>query len=244
MDRYILPTSERLSFSRSIRLDSIIFSYAKARPVLNNLNMEVNKGETVGIIGRSGTGKSTLLNLMLNFIEPESGTMTVDGIIITRDNVDKWRNIIGYVPQDVFIAESTLAENIAFAEDSIDEVQLNKAIDLASLTDFVAGLPLGVNTLLTESGANLSGGQRQRIGIARALYKNAEVLFLDEATSSLDTRTEEEISNSIRNLALKERSITIIIIAHRITTLKYCSRIVELNGGRIEKELNYGEMVK
>jgi ABC-type multidrug transport system fused ATPase/permease subunit len=233
-----------MSFSKSIILDSILFRYNKDVPVLNKLNIEIRKGEIVGIIGKSGAGKSTLLNLMLNFIEPESGSIKVDGVTISSLNADKWRNIIGYVPQDVFVAEATLAENIAFAEDAMDEVRLNNAIGLANLESFVSSLPLGVNTFLTEGGGNLSGGQRQRIGIARALYKNAEVLFFDEATSSLDSRTEEEISNSIRSLSLKERSITIVIIAHRITTLRCCSRIVELKEGRIAKELKYEEIVK
>jgi ABC-type bacteriocin/lantibiotic exporter with double-glycine peptidase domain len=241
---YTLPSPERMSFSKSIILDSILFRYNKDVPVLNKLNIEIRKGEIVGIIGKSGAGKSTLLNLMLNFIEPESGSIKVDGVTISSLNADKWRNIIGYVPQDVFVAEATLAENIAFAEDAMDEVRLNNAIGLANLESFVSSLPLGVNTFLTEGGGNLSGGQRQRIGIARALYKNAEVLFFDEATSSLDSRTEEEISNSIRSLSLKERSITIVIIAHRITTLRCCSRIVELKEGRIAKELKYEEIVK
>jgi ABC-type bacteriocin/lantibiotic exporters, contain an N-terminal double-glycine peptidase domain len=233
--------SARMRFVDKIVLQNLHFSFNGTHQVLNDISLCINKGEKLGIIGKSGSGKSTLLNLLLGFYTPQQGAIYVDNVQLTEQNIYQWRNIIGYVPQEVFIMDATLAENIAFCEDGkdIDFERLNRVIELASLKPFVDSLPMGVNTFIGERGSRLSGGQKQRIGIARALYNDAEILFLDEATSSLDTATELEITSSIKYLSEKNKSLTIIIIAHRITTLKHCDRIVEFEAGRIIGEHSY-----
>lgn len=233
--------SARMRFVDKVVLQNLHFSFNGTHQVLNDISLCINKGEKLGIIGKSGSGKSTLLNLLLGFYTPQQGAIYVDNVQLTEQNIYQWRNIIGYVPQEVFIMDATLAENIAFCEDGkdIDFERLNRVIELASLKPFVDSLPMGVNTFIGERGSRLSGGQKQRIGIARALYNDAEILFLDEATSSLDTATELEITSSIKYLSEKNKSLTIIIIAHRITTLKHCDRIVEFEAGRIIGEHSY-----
>jgi ABC-type multidrug transport system fused ATPase/permease subunit len=183
------------------------------------------------------------MNLLLGFWEPTEGEILIDDKPLNKHTLKSWRDRIGYVQQEVYIIDSSVAENVAFGfkDNEIDQVKLEKALKQASLWDFVQTLPHTIHTQIGERGAKLSGGQRQRIGIARALYAGADVLLFDEATSALDTKTEEEITESIRSLA--DGNLTLIIIAHRKTTLKYCSRIIRVANGRISGEIKYEEIV-
>lgn len=230
-DAEILPCTERMSFERSIELRNIDFKFDDAEiNTINDLSLTINKGERLGIRGSSGVGKTTLFNLILGLYRPTSGQICVDGVALDKDNVRCWQNTIGYVSQSVFIADMSLAENIAFglSADAIDYNRINEVIELADLKDFVTSLPDGIHSRIGEQGSRISGGQRQRIGIARALYKGCDVLFFDEATSSLDGKTEENINNAIRRLSTNNRALTIIVIAHRDSSLEYCDRIITL----------------
>ena len=224
-------TTDRFNFAESIELRDIVFCFEdNDKPLLKDISLKINKGERVGITGASGVGKTTLFNIILGLYPPTSGAIYVDGEKLDQSNMRKWQNSIGYVSQSVFIADSTLAENIALGCDKsdIDLERINRVIELADLTEFVASLPEGIDSRIGEQGSKISGGQRQRIGIARALYKNSDILFFDEATSSLDNKTEENINNAIHNLSLKNSSLTIVIIAHRESSLEYCDRIITL----------------
>lgn len=222
---------ERFNFSKSIELCDISFTFEDSTtPTIENLSLTINKGERIGIKGASGSGKTTLFNLILGLYHPSSGYIAVDGEKLDCTNIRKWQNSIGYVSQNVFIADMTLAENIALGceDKDIDYNRINKVVELADLKKFIDSLPNGVHSRIGEQGCRLSGGQRQRIGIARALYKNCDVLFFDEATSSLDSQTEENINNSIRRLSDDNHSLTIIVIAHRESSLEYCDRIITI----------------
>lgn len=220
-----------LELRQSIELRQLGFRFDDAvEPVIDNLSLSIRRGERVGIRGSSGVGKTTLLNLILGLYQPSSGGIYIDGVRLCKDNVRRWQRSIGYVPQMVFIADITLAENIAFghAAEDIDHELLERVIELADLKEFVQSLPQGVNTHIGEQGCRLSGGQRQRVGIARALYKRADILVFDEATSSLDNKTEENINSAIRRLSTDNNSLTIIVIAHRESSLEYCDRVITL----------------
>ena len=226
-----MATTDRFRFEHSIELRELGYCFEDSEtPLFSDFSLTINKGERIGITGASGVGKTTLFNVILGLYRPTSGAIYVDGEQLDQSNIRKWQNSIGYVSQSVFIADSTLLENIALGCDSntIDLERINRVIELADLKEFVASLPEGIHSRIGEQGSKISGGQRQRIGIARALYKNSEILFFDEATSSLDNKTEENINNAIHNLSLKNSSLTIIIIAHRESSLEYCDRIIRL----------------
>jgi ABC-type multidrug transport system fused ATPase/permease subunit len=203
--------------------------------------MEIKKGERIGFVGVSGSGKTTLMNLLLRLYSEDSGEIRVDGQALTDAHTRDWRKLIGYVKQDIFLLDGSIRENIILADPEPDEDRLRLAVKQASLDSFVNALPSGLETLVGERGSNLSGGQRQRIGIARSLYRNAEVLVFDEATSALDNQTENEVTEAID--ALSETHKTIFIIAHRITTLRSCDRIYELKNGRISGVYTYKELI-
>lgn len=234
-----------MPFKNSIRFNNVGYQYpgSKAK-VLKDCNFEIKKGESIGIIGRSGAGKSTLVNNILGFLYPTEGHIDVDDTALTPANIQKWWEILGYVRQEVFIMNTTFMENIAIGipKEKIDMKQLDRAIRLSSLQELVDSWPEGPETMLNERGNNLSGGQKQRIAIARAIYKGAQVLIFDEATSALDSKTEEEITNSIR--ALGEENLTVVIIAHRYTSLKYCDNIYRIDGGTITEQLTYSELMQ
>ena len=224
-------TYDRFNFEHSIELCSLGFHFEDSEtPLFSDFSLTINKGERIGIRGASGVGKTTLFNIILGLYRPTTGKIYIDGEELCEGNIRKWQNSIGYVSQSVFIADSTLLENIALGCDSatIDIERINHVIELADLTEFVASLPDGINSRIGEQGSKISGGQRQRIGIARALYKNSDILFFDEATSSLDNKTEENINNAIQNLSERNSSLTIVIIAHRESSLEYCDRIITL----------------
>lgn len=232
IDTTVDSSAERFEFSREIRLDRLSFRFDDSdRDVIHDFSLTIAKGERLGIRGRSGAGKTTLFNLMLGFYKPTGGAIYVDGEPLTDGNRRKWQNTIGYVSQNVFIADGTFVENIALGSrpEEIDRQRLDRAIDMANLREFIDSLPLGVDTPAGECGNRLSGGQRQRIGIARALYKEADVLFFDEATSSLDNSTEQNINAAIEELSARNKELTIIVIAHRESSLDYCDRIITLD---------------
>ena len=185
--------------------------------MLHGLTLTIRKGEHVGIRGASGAGKTTLFNLLLGFYTPTGGEIMIDGEPLTAANRRRWQNAVGYVSQHVFLLDGTLLENI------------EESLRAARLEDFVQSLSAGIDTPIGEAGNKLSGGQRQRIGIARALYKQANILFFDEATSALDSGTEEGINRSIAELSQHNRDLTIVVIAHRESSLEYCDRIITLD---------------
>ena len=224
-------TTERMSFQDKIAVSNLNFRFDDSQSnTLSEISFEIKKGEKIGINGASGSGKTTLFNLLLGLYTPTSGTITIDNQVLSTDNRRKWQNSIGYVSQSVFLTDSTILANITLGckEEDIDMERVANAIEAASLSKFIDTLPNGVNTRIGECGALLSGGQRQRIGIARALYKGAEVLFFDEATSSLDSVTEHSINEAIESLAQADSSLTIVVIAHRDSSLSYCDRIITL----------------
>lgn len=223
--------TERFNLQSLIELRDVSFTFNDAsKPTIDHLSLTIKKGERLGIQGASGVGKTTLFNLILGLYRPTEGCITIDGEMLTDLNMRKWQNSIGYVSQSVFISEGTLAENIAFGCDksSIDLNRINEVIDYADLREFVDGLSDGLDTRIGEQGSRISGGQRQRIGIARALYKGCDVLLFDEATSSLDNRTEQNINQAIERLSRDNKSLTIVVIAHRDSSIEYCDRIVTL----------------
>ncbi len=222
---------DRFEFRDSIEIDNLSFRFADSdKDTLYGLSFEIRKGEKIGIKGRSGAGKTTLFNLLLGFYRPTGGGIRIDGELLSESNRRKWQNTIGYVSQSVFLTDNTILANIALGcdEASVDLDRVNKAVDMANLREFVDSLPNGLQSRIGECGALLSGGQRQRIGIARALYKRADILFFDEATSSLDSDTERGINESIETLSRNDDQLTIIIIAHRESSLDCCDRIIEI----------------
>ncbi len=236
--------SGRIPFESTIEFKDVKFRHDKSSDyALNEINLTINKGETIGIIGRSGSGKTTLMNLLLRFYQEESGDLLIDTKKITKENASIFRKLIGYVRQDVYIINGTIAQNIAFGipDELIDKEKINQVVIMSSLLDFVETLPDGINTFLGEKGARLSGGQKQRIAIARALYFDAEILLFDEATSALDTETEDKITESINSLG--ELKKTIIIIAHRYSTLKNCDVIYRMDNGSIIEKLSFEELI-
>lgn len=234
-----------INYNSNITFDHVSYQYpGDNKHVIDDCNITIKKGEKIGFIGKSGAGKSTLIGNILGFLYPTQGEIRIDGTTLDQTNVAQWWKILGYVRQEVFIMNKTFAENIAIGEtaDQIDSARMEKAVRLSSLQELVSGWPEGINTMLNERGNNLSGGQKQRIAIARAIYKGAQVLIFDEATSALDSKTEEEITNSIRELG--HENLTIIIIAHRYTSLKYCDKIYELNKGTVAASYTYDELIK
>ena len=195
--------------------------------------MTIRFGESVGITGLSGSGKSTLVNIILGLLEPNLGSVKVDGVDI-RHNLRGWQDQIGYVPQSIFLADDTLISNVAYGipEKEIDFTAVTRAVTSAQLDSFVASLPMGLKTKVGERGIRISGGQRQRIGIARALYHNPSVLVLDEATSSLDIQTESSVMRVVNKL---HKQKTLIIVAHRMSTLEQCDRLYNLENGYLKE---------
>lgn len=220
---------------QEINIENIYYRYPNShRPILIDASMKIKKGESVGIIGASGAGKTTFVDLLLGLLIPQSGRIQVDYADI-RDDYPGWTRQIGYIPQMIFMLDDSICANVAFGENAEDQLKERvwQAIREAALEDFVKGLPDGLDTQIGERGVRLSGGQRQRIGIARALYRNPEIIVFDEATSALDNETETAIMESIHSLQGKK---TMIIIAHRLTTIEACDHIFEVENGKIKKK--------
>lgn len=224
-------TTEHISFDKAIEMRNLSFRFeGNAFDTLHNLSLTIGKGEKVGINGESGAGKTTLLNTLLGLYKPTEGGIYIDGERLDEKICRKWQNSIGYVSQSTFLADSSILSNIALGcnEAEIDLARIEAVIEAASLSELVASLPNGIHTRIGECGALLSGGQRQRIGIARALYKQADILFFDEATSSLDSATEQSINQAIEHLSASNKELTIVVVAHRESSLDYCDRIITL----------------
>lgn len=218
-----------LSFEKEIAISNLSYTYPEGKRVLKEFDCTIRKGEYIGVRGSSGIGKSTLFNLLLGFLKPDGGEIRIDGVLLSAENRKLWHRRIGYVPQGVFILDGTLAENVALGCCDISKEKVKRILRQVRLDEWVDELPLGIDTLLGESGARLSGGQKQRVGIARALYKEADILLLDEATSALDTATECEINEMICGLRNDYRGLTVLSIAHRESSLALCNRIITLN---------------
>ncbi len=233
------------SFDSSIELRDISYSYfGSNRTALSNISFSIKKGEVIGFVGTSGSGKTTLFNIFLRLLIEQNGAFLIDDKVLEANLIDGWRSMIGYVRQDYFLLDASLAENITFGveRDKIDEKKLQRCIKLASLESFVASLPHGIDTHIGEKGGKLSGGQKQRIAIARSLYQDAEIILFDEATSALDNETENEIIETINNLHSAKK--TLLMIAHRYTTLRKCDRIYEMKNGQIVASHNYDDLIR
>lgn len=236
-------SNERWVPRTGIELKGIVFTYPGTdQPALDGLSLMVPANSVVGLVGASGSGKSTTIDLMLGLIDAQHGLLQVDGEPVSKERLRSWQNALGYVPQSIFLADATIAENIAFGvpPEEVDSAKVARAAKMAHLDEFVATLPQGLATRVGERGVQLSGGQRQRIGIARALYGDAEVLVLDEATNALDGITEKQVMDAIHDFAGQK---TIIIIAHRLATVRQCDTIFLLEAGKVVDQGSYTELV-
>jgi len=220
--------SQPILFGKSIRLQNIKFSYITGGNILNGISLEIKKGEKIAITGESGSGKSTLVDIITGIHKPVSGKVFIDETALDNNNIKSWRKLIGYIPQNIYLFDGTVAENVSFGSIS-DDKKIIKALQMANIWDFLATKD-GINTIVGEGGIQLSGGQQQRIGIARAFYDDPDILVLDEATSSLDTETEKKIMDEIYSLS---KTKTLIVIAHRLSTVERCDRRIRIENGNI-----------
>jgi ABC-type multidrug transport system fused ATPase/permease subunit len=241
--QFVMPVKKRgkpLPLRQCLELRNVTYTYPTAeQPSLINLSLTIPARSTTALVGSTGAGKTTVVDVVLGLLEPQNGEIVVDNIRVTSDNYPNWRQAIGYVPQHIFLADQTVAANIALGStpDKIDIRAVERAACLADLHDFVAReLPQSYFTKIGEGGVRLSGGQRQRIGIARALYHDPEVLILDEATNALDGTTERAILDALRNLTHRK---TILIITHRLATVRACDRLFLLEEGRLKSQGTY-----
>jgi ATP-binding cassette, subfamily B, bacterial PglK len=232
-----------IPFNQEIAFNELSFRYTKDTPwILKNINLSFKKGETVGFIGETGSGKSTLLDILMGLLTPTSGKLMIDGVTITQENRRAWQKHISHVPQSIYLSDSTIQENIAFGVEleKIKESWVVQTARQAKISKTINNLKNKYKTFVGERGVQLSGGQRQRIGIARALYKNCDVLILDEATSALDNQTELEIMQHISQL---KNNKTVFIIAHRLTTLRQCDRIIKINTDYTIEQVKYDKII-
>jgi ABC-type multidrug transport system fused ATPase/permease subunit len=233
----------KLQFRRDVTFESVSFRYSELGPlVLRNISLTIEKGARVGFIGKTGSGKSTLMDLFMGLLEPTEGVIRIDGEILDANSIPHWQTQIAHVPQSIYLADATIAENIAFGVPmgQIDMDRVRQAASHADIADFIAGLAGGYGAAVGERGVRLSGGQRQRIGIARALYKRASVLVFDEATSALDNETEAAVIHAIQSLGC---DLTILIVAHRLSTIAICDKVIKLDEGQVESETSRHEAI-
>lgn len=240
LERHSFPSNSRgeenqLAFLNSIRLIDVSYRYNEHSPwVLRHIDLRISKGERIGVLGTTGGGKSTLIDILMGLLSPVQGELFIDGVKITPFNAHNWQSRIAHVPQNIFLSDASIAENIAFGS-VLEDINFEKIYEVAQkaqIAEDIELLPQKYKTRVGERGVQLSGGQRQRIGIARALYKKADVIILDEGTSALDSKTEEAVIRSIENLG---NEITLVMVAHRLSTLRNCRQIVEVKLGSINK---------
>ena len=231
---------EKLDFKNKIEFKNVSFSYLKNKnKILDQINFTIKKGEKIGIVGKTGEGKSTMLDILMGLLVPDDGKLIVDDKIITKNNLKSWQKLISHVPQDLFLIDGTIYENITFSSyNNGDDKFIKKILSLAQLKDFVENLPMGIDTIVGERGVKLSGGQKQRVAIARALFNNSKILVFDEATSALDDGTEQLIGISLDKL---DKEFTTIMVAHRLTSIRNCDRIFELNNNQLKIFKSYDE---
>ena len=238
-------TGGKLSFYKTISLNNIYFNYPNTtRTALKNISLTIPAKSSIGLVGATGSGKTTVVDIILGLLEAQQGTLKVDDELITGQNTRSWQRSIGYVPQNIYLSDDTVRANIAFGVDPNDVIQskVEQASKIASLHEFIVSeLSNKYETMIGERGVRLSGGQRQRIGIARALYHDPKVLILDEATSALDNQTEKAVMDAVNNL---NKDMTIILIAHRLSTVKNCNQIYFLKNGRLENQGTFDELIK
>lgn len=243
VDRNELSADKIMKMDNKIELKDVKYSYPGSKlDLLKSINLVINAGESVGVVGGTGAGKTTLVDIILGLLNPAKGGFYVDNIIIDNNNVRSWQKAIGYVPQTIFLVDATILENIAFGvpENKINYEDVKRAAKLAALTDYVEQLPDGFYTEVGERGVRLSGGQRQRIGIARALYNNPTLLIMDEATSALDNITEKVVMEAVNNI---KSNVTLILIAHRLSTVINCDKIILMEKGEIKDIGSYQDLV-
>lgn len=233
-----LKNRNSIVLTKSIELENIRFKYPSSdREVLKGVSLIIQKGEKIGLIGETGSGKSSLSDILMGFLEPNKGLIKVDGIAINAENSYEWQAEIAHVPQSIFFSDATVLENITMSEprDSIDRERLNDVLRISQLNEVINSLPDGINTVIGERGVRLSGGQRQRIGIARALYKRAQLLIMDEATNALDSKTELKV---IQSIFKSNPDMTIVMVTHRESALLNCNRIIEISNGHAVERFN------
>ena len=236
---------DSLKLKNNICLKNIHYSYPNSsKTALKNINLIIPANKTIGLVGATGSGKTTTIDIILGLLEAQKGTLEIDGTVININNIRAWQRSIGYVPQQIFLADNTVSSNIAFGVniDDINQEAVEKAAKIANLHEFIINeLPLKYQTTVGERGIRLSGGQRQRIGIARALYHKPKILVLDEATSALDNLTEKSVMNAIKSL---ENNITKILVAHRLSTVRYCDNIYLFDKGELKSQGTFDELIK
>jgi len=233
VDNDSLISEKSMTFSKGIEVRELTYRYPDTdRDILRGVNFDIEKNTSVAFIGPSGAGKTTTVDVILGLLNPASGKVLVDGVDIAG-NISAWRHYIGYIPQNIYMLDDTIRNNVSFGMADTDDDKVWHALEEAQLADFIRTLPDGLDTMIGEAGVRISGGQRQRIGIARALYRNPELLVLDEATSALDSETEKAVMESIEHLQGK---MTMIIIAHRLTTIEHCDHVYEIDNGCVTKK--------
>jgi len=235
--------SELIDFKNDIQLKNISFKYENTdRKIIDKISFQIKKGQSIGIIGQTGSGKSTLVDLILGVLEPNEGEILIDGSNLNYKNLSSWHRNIGYIPQDLFLINDTIKKNIALgiSDEKIDVEKLDRAVKISNLGNFISKLEKKLDTKVGERGIKISGGEKQRVSIARAFYNKPNIIVMDEATSSLDNNTEKEFMKSIETI---KNNSTLIIIAHRLTTVKNCDIIYLVADGKIKDYGNYNEII-